>query len=86
MDTQTVPYQHGVLLGWGKLSVGVSKKKNSFFYPFFKPLKLPFKFTCTPSLSRGYTSDFLLAPLMRFFSNFDVSPAREGGYTCVKFW
>ena len=37
-------------------------------------------------LSRGYTSDFLLAPVMRFFSNFVRAPAREGGYTCDKFW
>ena len=37
-------------------------------------------------LSRGYTSDFCLAPVMRFFSDFVASPARKGGYTCDKFW
>ena len=37
-------------------------------------------------LSRGYTSDFCLAPVMRFFSDFVASPARQGGFTCDKFW
>ena len=49
MDTQRIPYQAGVLLGWVQLSVGVPKI-ISFFCPFFKPLKMPFKFTCTPTL------------------------------------
>ena len=38
------------------------------------------------SLSRGYTSDFCLALVIRFCSDFVVSPARQGGYTCDKFW
>ena len=38
------------------------------------------------ALSHGYTSDVLLAPVMRFFSDFVVLPARKGGYTCDKFW
>ena len=37
-------------------------------------------------LSRSYTSDFCLAPVMRFFSDFVASPARQVGYTCDKFW
>ena len=37
-------------------------------------------------LSSGYTSDFCLAPVMRFFSDFVASPARQGSYTCDKFW
>ena len=27
------------------------QKSFSFFYPFFKPLQISFKFTCTPALS-----------------------------------
>ena len=34
MDTQAVPYQPGVLLGWEKVSVGVQKK---FFFQTQKP-------------------------------------------------
>ena len=41
---------------------------------------------CNGNLTGGYTSDFLLALVMRFFSNFVTSPARKGGYTCDKFW
>ena len=29
-------------------------------------------------------SDFLLAPVMQFFSNFVTSPSCEGAYTCDK--
>ena len=48
MDTQTVPWQPGVLLRGGQLSGGVP---NFFFlYPFFKPLKISLKFTLTPTL------------------------------------
>ena len=51
MDSQTVPYQPGVLLlDSGQLSVAVPKT-IIFSYPLFKPQKIPFKFTCAPTLS-----------------------------------
>lgn len=39
MDTQTVPYQPGLLLGWGNCLLVFQKKK------------MPFKFMCNPTLS-----------------------------------
>ena len=48
MDTQTVPWQPGVLLRVGQLSGGVSK--IIYFHSFFKALKISLKFTSTPTL------------------------------------
>ena len=45
MDTQLVPYQH-----WCALGLGATVCQFSFSYPFFKPLKMPFKFTFSPPL------------------------------------
>ena len=36
------------------------------------------------ALSRGYTSDFLLATVMQFFLEIVASPASGGGYTSDK--
>ena len=44
MDTKLVHCQAGVLLRGYQLSVGVAKI-IFFLYPFFKPLKISFKFT-----------------------------------------
>ena len=33
----------------------VFQKLFSFFYPFFKPLQISFKFTCTPALMPLHT-------------------------------
>ena len=51
MNTKTVRYQHGALLRGYQLSVGVPKS-FSFFYLFFKPLKISFNFNCDPALKK----------------------------------
>ena len=54
----------------------VFQKSFSFFYPFFKPLQISFKFTFTPALTRAgkggvptmhmdVTSSFYTASLLR---------------------
>ena len=51
MDTQTVRYQHLVLLRGGQMSGGV------FFYPLFKPLEFSFNFMCTPALRQSINEE-----------------------------
>ena len=63
-----------------QLVVRFSRAPHNFKFGHFTPL------SNRPCWSRGYTSDFYLAPVMQFFSDFVASPARRGGYTCDKFW
>ena len=69
MDTKVVHLQPGVLLRGYQLSVGVSKIFFFLYYPFFKSLKIPFKFTFPPTLILFMGMFFLSLETLTHFSN-----------------